>query len=227
MTAWRHWLIIIYFGFAVCVSSSEVPVNKPRDLKPANLISSTFAKIEKNGLPAGWKVTVRGENARFAGVTVERDKKPSQNVVRIQLRKEAGVCLDTAGPAQLVAGKRYLLVVQFKVDDMFFTGHWYHRPAGIWIYVYGTNNKHTWMAVRGEGDTEGWVTALLPFPPVNRKEDAGDFSRTNVILHCYNMVGTVRFRTPMIIEIPKGFDMEAQFELKGASVYGGNLTLKP
>ncbi len=255
MKLFRYWVVVFYLGFVACEARSEVSMNDKNDiillksrtmilpstslakavnidqkkpaLKPVKLISSTFEKVEKNGFPAGWKVTVRGDNARFVNVMVERDKKPSKNVVKIQIRKEASVCIDTASPAQLDPGKEYILVVQFKVDDMHYIGHWYNRPAGIRIYTYGTNNKHVWMAVRGEGDTCGWVTAILPFPSINKKEDAKDFSRTNVMLHCYNMMGIVRFRTPIIIERPKNYEITAHFELdNGTSVFGGVLTLK-
>jgi hypothetical protein len=196
-------------------------------VKPSNLISGTFAKVGKNGLPIGWKATFQDRNIPFVDILFEQNKNPSQNVVRIRLRKEASVWIDTAGPTKLEAGKVYLLVVQFMVKDLDYIGHWYDRPAAIRIYAYGTDDEHVWMAVRGEGDTSGWVTAVLPFPGRDRKDKSSKYSSTNVMLRCYNMSGIVCFRMPTIIEKPKNFDVTEHFVLDDETIVPGSiLTLK-
>jgi hypothetical protein len=187
-----------------------------------NLLSSTFAQLERNGLPAGWKVSRHGENRQRAKVTAERDRKTGQTVMKIEIPREASVFLDTIHPAELDPKKEYLLLVQLKVEDMHYIGHWYYRPAGIRVEAYGMNNKQRWLAVCGEGGTGGWVTAILPFLTSSDREEAEDLSRPKVLLRCNNMVGTVRFRSPMIVEKPAGVDAAGCFELEdGTQVFGG------
>ena len=92
------------------------------------------------------------------------------------------------------------------------------------IYVYGMDNAHTWLAVYGEGSTDGWVTALLPFPLEDRREK---FAKSRVLLRCYNMTGTVSFRNPMIVRQPQGLDIQSSFELAdGTQVPDGKLQLR-
>ena len=84
--------------------------------------------------------------------------------------------------------------------------------------------KHTWLAIHGEGSTDGWVTGLLPFP---REDMRKQFAIPNVLLRCYNMAGTVRFREPMILRQPPGTAVQPSFErADGTQVFGGKLQLR-
>ena len=117
-----------------------------------------------------------------------------------------------------------MLVVQMKVDEMHFTGNWYERPAGVRVYVYGTDNKHTWLAIHGEGSTKGWVTAVLPFPPPGQRQQ---FANANVYLRCYNMMGTVSFRNPILLRQPAGGGIQRHFVLEdGTQVTNSHLQLR-
>ncbi|MBN1553345.1 MAG: hypothetical protein JXA11_01260 [Phycisphaerae bacterium] len=152
-------------------------------------------------------------------------RRPEDNVVKISILKESSVYLDTTRRAELELGKRYLFVVEFKIDDMHYTGNWYNRPAGVRMYVYGMKDKHSTLFVRGDGSTDGWVSAVMPFT-TRIDKDGRDLSRPNVLLRCYNMVGTVSFRKPIIIEVPNGVEASSYFEMdNGRMVHGGVLTL--
>ena len=79
------------------------------------------------------------------------------------------------------------------------------------------------LAVYGEGSTKGWITGILPFST----EKVRELATPNVLLRCYNMTGTVRFRTPMILKKPAGIDMRRSFELAdGTEVFSAHLQLR-
>ncbi len=188
-----------------------------------NLLPYGFADLDEEGLPADWTVDVRGENAETASITASLDEDGSA-VVTMAMPQEASVYLDTTRPTQLDPTGDYMLAVQVKVEDMHYTGNWYKRPAGVRIYVYGTENKHTWLAIYGEGSTDGWVTALLPFPLADHRER---FANSRVFLRCYNMTGTVSFRSPMILRQPQGVAVQQSFRLPdGTLVPDGKLQLR-
>ena len=189
----------------------------------ANLLPFAFAKRNAEGLPADWRVQAGGANAAAAQVTAAADP-AGDAVVSLAMPKEASVFLDTAAPVRLDPDGDYMLVVQMKVDEMHFTGNWYERPAGVRVYVYGTDNKHTWLAIHGEGSTKGWVTAVLPFPPPGQRQQ---FANANVYLRCYNMMGTVSFRNPILLRQPAGGGIQRHFVLEdGTQVTNSHLQLR-
>ncbi|MFW5869250.1 MAG: hypothetical protein ACOCX2_15600, partial [Armatimonadota bacterium] len=196
----------------------------PEGAADGNLLPVGFAELGDDGLPVGWDVETRGENADAAGVTTLRDE-TGDTVVTMEMPREATVYLDTARRLRLDPAEDYMLLVQVKVEDMHYTGDWYRRPAGLRIYVYGTENKHTWLAIYGEGGTDGWVTAVRPFPLDDVREY---FANSNVLLRCYNMTGTVSFKNPVIVRQPKGLEIGPSFELEdGTGVPSGKLQLRP
>lgn len=188
-----------------------------------NLLPYGFADLDEQGVPEGWTVEIGGENAASATVTAA----PGENdevVVTMAMPQEATVQLDTTQPVRLDPAGDYMLVVQVKVEEMRHTGDWYRRPAGLRIYVYGTENRHTWLAIHGEGSTDGWVTAVLPFPLEESREQ---FASSRVLLRCYNMTGTVSFRNPMILRQPQGLEIQRSFELAdGTRIAGAGLQLR-
>lgn len=195
-------------------------------LKRTNFISSTFEILDNNGFPCGWTITENKDKPRRFHVTIERGDKKELNVVKVDINEESSVHIDTMHCAELDLQNESLLIVQCKIQNMHYIGNWYNRPAGVWIYAYGFKDKHRWMAVRGEGSTDGWVTAVMPFPAKKDKKDGRDLSRPKVLLRCYNMAGVVYFRNPMILEKPTGVDSTHFFEMEnGRQVFGNVLTL--
>ncbi len=189
-----------------------------------SLLPYGFAKLGEDGLPSDWRIRATGENADAAKITTEQDETGAP-VVRVEIPREASVYVDTAKRTRLDPDGDYMLVVQIRVEDLHYTGNWYKRPAGIRIYVYGTNDKHRWLAVHGDGSTDGWVTGVLPFPMPD--EVRPQFASSNVLLRCYNMTGTVLLRNPMILRRPPGVDIQNSFELEdGTQVFGGQLQLR-
>ena len=65
----------------------------------------------------------------------------------------------------------------------------------------------------------------MPFP---RDDDVRQqLAIPNVLLRCYNMTGTVRFRKPMILTQPPGARVKRSFErADGTQVFGGQLQLR-
>ncbi|MBU0609202.1 MAG: hypothetical protein KKI08_15050, partial [Armatimonadetes bacterium] len=158
---------------------------KPAAVKEqANLLPFGFGTLTDQGLPVGWKVTATGEGARATAAPDDS----GEMVVKLEMPAEGSVHLDLNQPMALDPAGDYMLVVPLKVENMHFTGNWYSRPAGVRIYMYGMNDKHTWLAVHGEGSTQGWITATLPFP-----DDAvrAQFAHCRVLLRCYNMTATI------------------------------------
>lgn len=222
-------LILVCFFLPGCDPSAEVEAPralspKPVPVPPArNLISSTFAELDKEGLPVGWKITKHGENSHLVDVTVEQDKTTGQNAVKINIPIEACVYVDTIHPADLDPKKEYLLVVPFKVENMYYLGSWHRRPACIrfFAFAYGTGGKRHDTSVYGVGNTQGWVTAVMPFLVDADKKDAEYYSRTDVFLRCYNIAGTVWFRDPMIVEKPEGVEPAIYYEHEdGTQAFG-------
>ena len=189
---------------------------------PTNLLPWDFSELGDDGLPTGWTVDVRGDNADQIEVSAALDE-TGESVVTMAMPREGSAYLDTTGRFKLDPAQDYVLAVQVKVEDMRYTGDWYGRPAGVRIYVYGTDNRHTWLAIHGEGSTDGWVTALLPFPLADHREQ---FANSRVLLRCYNMTGTVSFRNPVILRPPAGVAVQKAFELTdGTIVADGKLQL--
>jgi len=191
---------------------------------PRNLLACRFGQLGDDSLPAQYKITKTGVHAQQAVVSTETDASGTV-VVKAQIPREASVYIDSAKRTRLDADADYLLTVQVKVDDLRYTGNWYKKPAGIRIYAYGLKDKHTWLAIHGEGNTDGWVTGVLPFP---QNEDVRQqFAAPNVLLRCYNMTGTVRFREPMILKQPPGAKVQRSFQREdGTHVFGGQLQLR-
>ena len=69
------------------------------------------------------------------------------------------------------------------------------------------------------------MTGLLPFP---RDDDVRQqLAIPNVLMRCYNMTGTVRFRNPMILTQPSGTKVQRSFErADGTQVFKGQLQLR-
>jgi len=201
----------------------RLSVREARSSDASNLLRYRFDRLNDAGLPAHYKIEKAGKHAAEATVCTEEDDS-GVRVVKVVMPREASVYIDTAKRTRLDPDGNHLFSVQVKVDGLRHTGNWYKRPAGIRIYVYGIENKHTWLAIHGEGSTDGWVTGLLPFP---RKDVRKQFSVPNVLLRCYNMTGTVRFREPMILRQPSGAAVPRSFErADGTQVFHSSLRLR-
>lgn len=189
-----------------------------------NLLACLFEELGDDGLPAQYTITKAGAHAQKAVVSTEKDDSGTV-VVKAEIPQEASVHIDSAKRTRLDADADYLLTVQVKVDDLRYTGNWYKKPAGIRIYAYGLENKHTWLAIHGEGSTDGWVTGVLPFPATD--DVRRQLAVPNVLLRCYSMTGTVRFRKPMILKQPPGARVRRSFrQTDGTQVFGGQLQLR-
>jgi hypothetical protein len=204
-------------------SLTAVPEATPEKLREAlaapaeevaddgNLLPFGFTKLNDRGLPVGWTVTATGQGTTATAAPEDQ----GEMVVKLAMPEEGSVQLDLTQPTRLDPAGDYMLVVQMKVQDMHHTGHWYERPAGVRLYVYGTDNQHTWLAVHGEGSTQGWITAVLPFPSSAKVRP--HFAHSRVLLRCYNMTGTVSFRNPMIVRRPAGMEIQRSFTLEDGS----------
>jgi hypothetical protein len=206
------------------LGAGEAETGVREDGARENLLPYDFATLSDEGLPRDWTVTTAGENAELVEVHTERDE-AGDTIVTMTMPREATAQLDTTRRFTLDPADDYVLAVEVRVEDMRYTGDWYRRPAGIRLYVYGTDNEHRWLAIHGEGSTDGWVTGLLPFPPDDHREQ---FANSRVLLRCYNMTGTVSFRNPVILRQPDGVALERSFELAdGTRVPDAKLQLRP
>jgi hypothetical protein len=203
------------------------PVGRPaavpaKATDPENLLSCTFDKLNNGQLPDDYTLETMGENPDGAVISTEKDDSGAV-AVRIDMSKESSAQINTARVSRLEPGKEYLLTVQVKIDRMQHYGNWYKDPRGVRIYVYGIDNRHVWLAIWGNGSTDGWITGFLPFSTAQ----AGELANPNVFFRCFNMTGTVRFRNPMILERPAGVEIKPGFELAdGTRVMGSGLQLK-
>ena len=220
------------FAYSITVVPEATPeslrarllADAPLASGPRNLLECRFGELGADHLPTQYKITKAGAHPESAVVSTEEDESGAV-VVKVEIPQEASIYVDTAKRTRLDADADYLLTVGVKVDDLRYTGNWYKRPAGIKIFVYGLNDKHTWLAIHGEGSTDGWVTGVLPFPGHDGVRE--QLAVPNVLLRCYSMTGTVRFRKPMILKQPPGTRVPRSFErADGTQVFGGQLQLR-
>jgi len=183
-------------------------------------LSPSFASLDKDRLPAAWSIVPKTEDAKLAKVTVEPGRPPANNAILMDIPKEATLLVETKAPVKLAPGKEYLLVVEMKIEDMHTIGHWFQRPTGIRIRATGVGGGGKYLSVRGNGDTDDWVTAMLPLPAPAPGANCG------ISLQCHNMTGKIRFRNPMIIPVPPGVEAESCFILQdGYLSFGGTLAI--
>lgn len=193
---------------------------KYRSARRLPSLAPSFASLDKNRLPTHWSIIPKTDNARLAKVTVEPDRPATNSAILIDIPKEATLLVETRVPVRLAADRQYLLVVQMNIEDMYTLGHWFYRPAGIRISATGAGRGRTYLCVRGNGDTDGWVTAILPLPARTAESDCG------ISLQCHNMIGKVRFRNPMIIPLPPRVEAESCFKLPdGYHSFGATLAI--
>ncbi|MFA5646468.1 MAG: hypothetical protein WDA18_08995 [Candidatus Ratteibacteria bacterium] len=179
------------------------------EAKSNNLLPYNFDNLNKKGLPADWHLKVSGDNPEAVKVSTVKDEN-GNILVKMEMEKEANVWMETSKEFQINPKDDYIFMVQVKVENISHFKDWYKGPAGVNIAVYGTDNKHTWLAVYGKGDTDGWLTGILPLP--YNDEVRSYFTRSKILLRCRNMTGTVYFRNPMILKTPLG--AKRMFELE-------------
>jgi hypothetical protein len=93
---------------------------------------------------------------------------------------------------------------------------------GILMYVHSASGPgHQWAAVAGEGNTDGWVTVMLPFDTAVQT----DLKSARIFLRCQELSGTVWFQDPVLIEAPAGFHMQPHFILENGETVSSNLLI--
>lgn len=182
----------------------------------------TFAQPGPDDVPLGYRFwRSESESEEGAEIRWEQDEE-GVPVVTLAIHDEGGANLDLEAPLPLEPEQDYVFMVDMKVEDLYHTGSWYDRPAGIRLYVYGAGNVHTWLAVWGQGGTDGWVTCILPFSTREHEE----FQQVRFYLRCANMIGTVKFRNPVLAPVPEGMELQRSFEMEdGSSVFNSALQL--
>ena len=84
--------------------------------------------------------------------------------------------------------------------------------------MYGKG--HSWLAIHGNGTTDGWVTGMCVFDTDTSKipeEKLPDVWKSGIRLCCKKMTGTVWFQNPSIVELPDSVKMKSHFILNDGS----------
>lgn len=203
--------------------SNVVFAEEENVISAENLLKYTFQDTNKDGIPDGYKIVKgKAEGNEAAEVTYDEtvfngEKGPS---IKMYLPEKGYLAVDLKNLFRLKKGKQYLFAVDVKIKDMKVEGKWYTKKAirALMIYVYGSNGKHAWLAITGNGSTKGWVTVMLPF----NTEKIPGLATSRVLIRCNNMSGTVWIQNPSIVELPDGTDMKSHFLLSDGSVYSTN-----
>jgi len=180
------------------------------DKSAENLFPYNFKELDDEGMPVGWNIRKAGEAAEEAVVSSIKDE-DGEVVMKVEIPKEASVFLDPVKSFEMDPAHNYLAVIQLKAEDINHLGNWYNDQQGVRIWLQARDKTHTWLAVYGEGSTDGWVTGYLPFP-TGGEEKRQNFHRINIYLRCLKMTGTVYFKSPVIVKLPEGYEVNRSFE---------------
>jgi len=129
------------------------------------------------------------------------------------------VDMRSACMKNLQMDKNYLLSFDLKIENLKMPD-----KNGIRFYIYSGTGKHAWIQVYGDGSTDGWLTAILPFSGKDLDANAGSV----YFLVIFNSVtGTICFSDASVTELPEKTKMVPGFlTSEGASAGGQVLMLK-
>ena len=216
------WTILVLSLLAFSLSDARAE-GVAKDRPAENLLLLNLSDGKEGDFPSGFKIT----SGQGAEGKVHLDYKVFVGIagpsIRFDLSEKGNLWLDASAPLQLETARKYLFSVRVKVRDMFPGGPCTDNlgvTRGVLIYVHSViKPTYTFAGIIGNGNTEGWVTAMLPF-------DTGanpDLVQAKIFLRCYDLSGTVWFQDPVLIEQPDGFQMKAQFVQENGDVVSGNL----
>lgn len=178
-----------------------------------NLLKFTFQDANNDSIPDGYYV--KKKNAETATVVYDKtvSYKGKGSSVKITLPQEGTVRLDMFKRIKdLQPDKEYLFIMNVKIKDMHINGKWYTDKGAtrcFIAYLQRSKGSNAWMAIAGNGSTDGWVTIMCPFTPKGN---------LRILLRCEKMSGTIWLQNPAIIELAKGMAMKRHFILKDGSV---------
>jgi hypothetical protein len=189
----------------------------------ANMLPFDMRKDDGTGLPKGFLVTDLKKNGKvtFDNEVTAGTSGPS---VRVDLPEDGTVRVDTADAISLKTNTLYLFSVQIKAQKVspggaaMNAGGCYER--GVFAYVHSaTKAEYACSIIVGKGDTDGWVTLMLPF-------DTGKFpafEKVRFLLRCIGISGTVWFQNPALVEMPDGFEIKPHFILSNGEIVPSTL----
>lgn len=184
---------------------------EPTSAAAANIFPFGFVSPDADEMLPDWDIRKSGDNADAVVISTSRDE-AGVAALKVDIPRTASVNIDTKQRMELKPDTDYFITVDLKVEGMHHTGAWYADQRGLWIYVFGGEKHKRYTVVCGEGDTDGWVTAILPFS--TRAVTAAP----RVFFRCRTMTGTVYFRNPMLMENPGGMDLKNSFEMADGSL---------
>ena len=191
------------------------------EIRSDNLYKFAYSKMENGKKFPGYLITAQ------AGDSVTLDNQvfypPGGPSVKLDVKNIGHLYFDSPQLKFIDKDKQYLLTLKVKVEGRQISGHWWQKRYGLWIRIYNVkSNEQTWCNIAGNGNTDQWVTMILPF---RGARFAGD--STKLLIRCDQMSGTVWVQDPVIIELPDEIEMKRSFLLhNGQTVVGSHLTIQ-
>lgn len=186
-----------------------------------NLLTVKFDKFAGE-LPEGISLKEKQDGFLRAELVEMPLKDKNVNVTRVILDQGKYVQMRGGHIKNLQMDKNYLLSFDFKIENL-------KSPdkEGIRFYVYNlSGGQHVAIQVYGNGSTDGWLTAILPF---SGKALAVDSKGAYVcFLAVFNSVtGMIYFSDAILVELPENIKMASGFlKQDGTSAGGTALLLK-
>lgn len=191
-----------------------------KEEKPPEMYSFPFKKVEGKDLPDGFRFKAPPENGKTVLLPV-KDEKGSYNILKIELlKKKSSVYITSSERILLNENKNYVFMIHVKIDNIRTDNR---QQSGMIIYVYGGKKHYTSIRITGNGSTDGWLTAYIPF---STSEDQLLMS-PYLMLRCLNMKGTVCFKLAGIIEErnTEGYSQRFFVNKKGKRINKGLIRL--
>lgn len=201
--------------------STDVTIKKM--MRPITKISThnllpVFDDKDNDGFPDAYKMR-KGKGKE----NVSYVSKASIPTLKIKGTPDDKLIFETTARIKLEKNKKYLFSVELKIDKMRFSGRWYKDHRGFWIYVYGRHNMHKWMAVAGNGSTNGWITVMLPFNTIGEKNE--NLCDSNIIFIIDHTAGTFYARNPLLIERNSNDEMKQHYiKADGSTIVNSRFT---
>jgi hypothetical protein len=132
---------------------------------------------------------------------------PDDPEAEVELEQTGCGYLDSKNFA-VEEGRRYLFAVDLKIENMRFDLSDNQETRGIICFVYSVCGKRNIGGrVFAPGSTGGWVTLMLPFDTARTPQ----LAKLRIMLRCYNLSGTVHFRRPTVIPLPREILMKTHY----------------